>query len=350
MKSINIGNHKIGADYPAYIIAEVSCNHRQDFSIAEKTVRAIAESGADAVKLQTCTPEGLTLDCDRDEFVIRGGTPWDGRTLFDLYCETQTPWEWHRPLKELAESLGLDFFSSPFDESAVDLLSELDVPAYKIASFEAVDIRLIELAAEKGKPIIISTGIASETDIDDAIAACHRVGNTQILLTKCTSAYPAPLSAANLLQIPTMSERFGCLVGLSDHTEGALAAIGAVAVGACLIEKHFILDRKLGGPDAEFSMEPAEFADMVNQVRAMEEALGHPTLEMSGEISTKGKFFARSLFVVEDIDAGTILTRSNLRSIRPGHGLAPKHLDSLLGRRVKTAVSRGTPMDWNLLE
>jgi pseudaminic acid synthase len=350
MKTIKIGNRLVGDGHPAYIIAEVSCNHRQDYEIARKTVEAIAASGADAVKLQTCRPEGLTMDCDRDEFVIKGGTPWDGRTLYDLYCETQTPWEWHKPLQDLAGKLGLDFFSSPFDEQAVDFLATLEIPAYKIASFEAVDPALIRAAASKGRPIIISTGISDEQDVIIALEACRSVGNDEVALLQCTSAYPAPISQAHLRQIPELAKRFNCPVGLSDHTEGWLAPVGAVVLGACIIEKHFILDRNLGGPDAGFSMEPTEFGTMVRHVREIESALGKPVLELGGEISKKGKTFARSLFVVSEVQAGEPLTRDNVRSIRPGYGLPPRDFERILGKRAKCHISKGTPLSWDLIE
>lgn len=350
LKAYKIGKKTIGEGHPTYIIAEVSCNHRQDFDIALKTVEAIANSGADAVKLQTCTPSGLTLDCNRDEFIIKGGTPWDGRTLYDLYTETQTPWEWHGPLQKLAHELGLDFFSSPFDLEAVDFLESLDVPAYKIASFEAVDPQLINAAASKGKPIIISTGVASERDIECAIDACHSAGNKQIILLQCTSAYPAPLESTHLRHIPALAQRFDCLSGLSDHTNGHLASVGSVAVGGCMIEKHFILDRALGGPDAGFSMEPNEFSQMVDQVRRMERALGAQKLELDGNISENAKIFSRSLFAVQDINAGEILTHDNIKSIRPGYGLSPKHLNELIGMPAKISVSRGTPITWKVVK
>lgn len=350
MKTLKIGNRLIGDGQPAYIIAEVSCNHRQDYEIARKTVEAIAATGADAVKLQTCRPEGLTMDCDREEFVIKGGTPWDGRTLYDLYCETQTPWEWHKPLQELASKLGIDFFSSPFDLEAVDFLASLDIPTYKIASFEAVDPQLIRAAASKGRPIIISTGISNESDVQTALDTCREVGNHDIVLLQCTSAYPAPLSKAHLRQIPELAKRFNCLAGLSDHTEGWLAPVGAVALGASVIEKHFILDRALGGPDAGFSMQPEEFSAMVRHVREMESALGNSTLELGGEISSQGRTFARSLFVVEEVSVGESLTMDNIRSIRPGHGLPPRELDRVLGRRARVSIPKGTPLSWDLIE
>lgn len=350
MKTVKILNRKIGEGCPAYIIAEMSCNHRQDYSIAEKTLRAIAESGADAVKLQTAKPETLTLDCDREEFVIKGGTLWDGRTLFDLYKETQTPWEWHEPLQKLAAELGLDFFSSPFDASAVTFLASLNIPVYKIASFEAVDPQLIQAAAKQGKPIIISTGVTTEEDIVIALAACKEVGNDQVILLKCTSAYPAPIEAANLRQIQALSRRFEVPVGLSDHTAGWIAPVAAVAAGACVIEKHFILDRELGGPDAPFSSEPADFKIMVDRVREVEAAMGQGNLDSFKTRNQKSGAFARSLFVFEDIAEGEALSEKNIRSIRPGNGLPPKEYQNVLGRKAKCFLERGTPLSWDLLK
>ncbi|MDB4603796.1 pseudaminic acid synthase [bacterium] len=350
MKTVKILDREVGAGCPAYLIAEMSCNHRQDYSIAKKTLRAIAASGADAVKLQTAKPETLTLDSDREEFVIKGGTLWDGRTLYDLYKETQTPWDWHEPLQKLATDLGLDFFSSPFDESAVGFLASLDIPVYKIASFEAVDPQLIKAAAGQGKPIIISTGIASDDDIEIALQACREVGNDQIILLKCTSAYPAPLEAANLRQIPALSERYEVPIGLSDHTESWIAPVGAVALGACVIEKHFILDRKLGGPDASFSLEPEEFKMMVQRVREVESAMGEAGLNSFNQGEQKARMYARSLFVVEDIAQGEPFTDKNVRSIRPGFGLPPKEYDQVIGRKAKFRLERGTPLQWDLID
>lgn len=344
-----LGKRFVGDGCPSYIIAELSCNHRQDFSIASKTLDAIAESGADAVKLQTANPGMLTLDCNRSEFIIKGGTPWDGRTLYDLYCETQTPWDWHQPLMEQANKLGLDFFSSPFDLEAVEFLADLGVPAFKIASFEAVDPQLIRAAAKHGVPIIISTGISTEEDMALGVETCRSVGNKNVILTKCTSAYPAPIEKANLRGIPAMRSKFGCLVGLSDHSEGASVAVGSIAVGGCLIEKHFILDRELGGPDASFSMEPKEFRHMVDEVRQMEAALGSGSL-VEGGPSSSSKIFARSLFVVEPIKKGQMFSEQNVRSIRPGNGLPPKDFERVLGRVAKFSIERGTPLSWDLIE
>jgi len=344
-----MGSKMIGDGCPAYIIAELSCNHRQDYSIAERSIDAIAASGADAVKLQTARPDRLTLDCNRKEFIISGGTPWDGRTLYDLYCETQTPWDWHKPLMERAHSKGLDFFSSPFDEGAIEFLVGLGVPAFKIASFEAIDPQLIRAAAKHQLPVIISTGVSSEEDIEMGVEACRSVGNEKVILTKCTSAYPAELSDANLRAIPQMRKRFNCSVGLSDHTIGGFVAAASVAVGSCLIEKHFILDRKLGGPDAGFSMEPHEFKEMVEQVRLMEAALGSKDVGVGGKASSN-RIFARSLFVVEDIKAGELLNPQNVRSIRPGYGLPPKEFDRVVGSRAKVDLQRGTPLAWELID
>jgi len=350
MKSIKINQTEVGPGHPTYIIAEISCNHGGDFEIACQTVKAIAQSGANAVKLQTARPDFLTLDSDQKEFVIKGGTLWDGRTLFDLYCETQTPWDWHKPLQELTHSLGLDFFSSPFDLGAVDFLAKLDVPAYKIASFEAVDPYLIEAVASHGKPVIISTGIASESDVERALAACKNMGNDQVVLLKCTSAYPAPLEAANVLQIPALSRRFNCIVGLSDHTKGEMVALGSVAQGACIIEKHFILDRVMGGPDAEFSMNPEEFTKMIKTVRDMEKVLGDETLNLNSESSIKSRQFARSLFAIKDIAKGCAFTHQNVRSIRPGYGLPPKEMGRILGHPAKVKITRGTPLSWDMVK
>ena len=346
--NVKIGDRRVGDGCPSYIVAEMSCNHRQDYSIAERTIDAIAETGADAVKLQTARPEALTLKCNREEFIISGGTPWDGRTLYDLYCETQTPWEWHKPLMERARKKGLGFFSSPFDLEAVEFLADLGVPAFKIASFEAVDPQLIRAAAKHNLPVIISTGISMESDIELGLQTCRSVGNENVILTKCTSAYPAPLSAANLRALPAFRERFNCLVGLSDHTVGNAVAVGSVAVGGCFIEKHIILDRSLGGPDAGFSMEPSEFKEMVTEVRQMEGALGSAEIDVT--VGSGNRIFARSLFVVEEIKKGDILDLNNVRSIRPGHGLPPKELELILGRRAKLDIARGTPLSWELID
>lgn len=326
-----------------FIIAELSANHNHNYDTALETIRAAKAAGADAVKLQTYTADTITIDCDNDYFRITHGTLWDGKTLYGLYQEAYTPWEWHEGLMKAAREEGLVCFSSPFDNSAVDFLEQLQVPAYKIASFEITDIPLIEYTASKGKPMIMSTGIASLEEIGEAVEACRRAGNEDITLLKCTSAYPASLEDANLLTIPDMARRFGVKVGLSDHSMENIVPAAAVALGAVVIEKHLILNRSMGGADSAFSLEPAEFADMVKSVRDVEAALGNVTYELT-EKSRKNRKFARSLFVVEDIAAGEELTEKNVRSIRPGHGLAPKYLPVVIGKRAKCDLQRGMPL------
>jgi len=346
---INITNKKIGDGHPVFIIAELSANHLQKFDLAVETIKAIKEAGADAVKLQTYTPDTITIDSDNEYFQIKQGTLWDGKTLYQLYQEAYTPWEWQPKLKEIAESLGLICFSSPFDKTAVDFLEKMNVPAYKIASFEITDMPLIEYVASKGKPVIISTGIATLNDIEEAVNACKRVGNDQIALLKCTSAYPTPLEAVNLKTIPHLAETFKTIVGLSDHTMGISVPIAAVSLGAKIIEKHFIIDRKLGGPDAAFSLEPEEFKAMVIAVREVEKALGEVSYKLTEKMK-KSKEFSRSLFVVKDIKRGETLTEENVRSIRPGFGLLPKYLNGILGKKSKKDIKKGTPLTWDLIE
>lgn len=331
------------------IIAELSCNHLQNFDLAVKTIEAMKASGVDVVKVQNDNPDGgITIDCDNEYFRIGGGTLWDGKTLYQLYQETYTPWEWLPKLQKVATDLGMDFFSTPSDMEGVDFLEKMEVPAYKIASFEITDLPLVRYTASKGKPIIISTGIAEESDILEAVNVCRQAGNNRIALLKCTSSYPAPIEEANLLTIPDMKHRFGVVVGLSDHSMGHTVAVAAVALGAKIVEKHFILERGLGGPDAAFSMEPQEFKLMVDAIRATEKALGSVKYDLS-EQARANRHFARSLFIIEDIKAGEVLTKENLRSIRPGDGIAPKYLDSLLGRTVKCDLKKGTPMQWQYL-
>ena len=308
-----------------FIIAELSANHGHDINIAKETIKAAKESGADAIKIQTYTADTLTIDCDNEYFKLDSGTIWDGRTLYDLYREAYTPWEWQRELMEYANSLGLIFFSTPFDKTAVDFLEELNVPLYKVASFEIMDIPLIEYIASKGKPMIISTGIAELSDIEEAIEACKRAGNNQIILLKCTSSYPAQIEDANLKTIPNMKETFGVEVGLSDHTLGITVPVVSVALGARVIEKHFILDKLIGGPDASFSLEPHEFKQMVESIRDAEKALGKVDYSMN-EKKKSSRLLGRSLFVVKDIKAGEKFTEDNVRSIRPGYGISPKHI------------------------
>ncbi len=332
-----------------FIVAELSANHLQDLELARRTIRAMAEAGADAVKLQTYTPDTITIDCRREEFLIRQETLWDGKTFYELYEKAYTPWEWHAELKSLAEDLGLVFFSTPFDRTAVDFLEELGVPCYKIASFEITDIPLIEYVASKGKPVIISTGIATLADIEEAVKACRRVGNDQLALLKCVSAYPTPLEEVNLRTIPNLAETFGVIVGLSDHTLSSSVAVAAVALGARIVEKHFILDRSLGGPDAAFSLEPEEFRQMVRAIRDVEKALGEISYDLL-ERQRKAREFARSLFVVRDVRAGEEITEENIRSIRPGYGLHPRHLRDVLGRRFRWDLPKGTPLKWEHVE
>jgi len=335
-------------DEKVFIIAELSANHNQDFNTAVESVKVIKECGANAVKLQTYTADTLTIDCDNDYFKIKG-TIWEGQTLYNLYKKAYTPWEWQPKLKKLADNLGLICFSSPFDKTAVDFLEEMKVPAYKIASFEILDIPLIEYTASKRKPMIISTGIATEEEIQDAVDACRKVGNYDIALLKCTSEYPAPIEDANLNAIPFLGENFNCTPGLSDHTLGITVPVAAVALGARIIEKHFILDKKVGGPDSAFSLEPHEFKKMVDEIRVAEKALGNGIIEINSN-TKRGRVFARSLFVVEDIKAGDIFNGKNIRSIRPSYGLPPKYLIDILGKKAKVDIKRGTPLSWDLVE
>lgn len=346
MTNLRIGTRGIAAGAPAYVIAELSANHGGSIERAIETVRAAAAAGADAVKLQTYTPDTMTIDCDNHYFRIDDGTIWDGRKLFDLYAEAQTPWEWQPQLKNVAQECGIECFSSPFDTTAVDFLERMNVAAYKIASFEITDIPLISYVAARRKPVLISTGIAAPEEIHDAIEACRRQGNDQIVLLKCTSSYPASLEDMNLRAIVTLAERFRVPVGLSDHTLAATVPPAAVALGACVIEKHFILDRKHGGPDAAFSLEPAEFAAMVTAVRDVEKALGSGMLPAA---PVTGRRFARSLFVVRDMRAGECFTPETVRSIRPGNGLLPKHLPDVLGKKARADIARGTPLTWDLI-
>jgi pseudaminic acid synthase len=332
-----------------FIIAELSANHGHDINIAKETIKSAKEAGADAIKIQTYTADTLTIDCDNEYFKLDSGTIWDGRTLYDLYSEAYTPWEWQKELMEYAKSIGLIFFSTPFDKTAVDFLEELEVPVYKVASFEIMDIPLIEYIASKGKPIIISTGIASLSDIEQAIEACKRVGNNQIVLLKCTSSYPAKIEDANLNTIPNMKETFGVEVGLSDHTLGTIVPVVSVAVGARVIEKHFILDKSIGGPDSSFSLEPSEFKQMVDKVREAEKALGKVDYSMN-EKKKSSRLLGRSLFVVKDIKAGENFTDENVRSIRPGYGLSPKHYNEILGEKAISDLKKGTPLKWKYIK
>lgn len=344
----NIGEKEIGDENPTFIIAELSANHMNDFDIAVKTIEAMAKAGADAVKFQTFTPDTITLNCDNEYFQIKQGTVWDGQILYELYEDAYMYWDWQPKLKKIAEDLGLIVFSSPFDKTSVDFLEDMDVPAYKIASFEITDIPLIEYVASKGKPIIISTGIASLEDIKLAIKTCLDVGNDKIALLKCTSSYPAPLEEINLNTIPDIKNRFDVIVGLSDHTLGWEVSTSAIALGANIIEKHFILDRNMGGPDAKFSMEPDEFKQMVDSIRNIEKALGTINYELSDKMKVNREF-SRSLFVVKDIKKDEVISEDNVRSIRPAFGLHPKHLKNILGKKVNQDLKKGTPFDLNFL-
>lgn len=344
-----IGDKKIGENNPTFIIAELSANHMNDFDIAVKTIEAMAESGADAVKFQTFTPDTITIDCDNEYFQIKQGTVWDGQVLHELYEDAYMPWDWQPKLKKIAEDLGLIVFSSPFDKTSVDFLEDMDVPAYKIASFEITDIPLIEYVASKGKPIIISTGIASIEDIELAVQTCLDVGNDQIALLKCTSSYPAPLDEINLNTIPDIKNKFNVIVGLSDHTLGGEVSIAAIAVGANIIEKHFILDRNMGGPDCEFSMEPNEFKLMVNSIRNVEKALGIVSYDLSDKMKANREF-SRSLFVVKDMKKEEVISGENVRSIRPGFGLHPKYLNEILGKKVNKDLKKGTPFELSFVK
>lgn len=332
-----------------FIIAELSANHNGSLETALETIRAAKRTGADAIKLQTYTADTITLDSEKEDFRLKGGTIWDGRFLYELYKEAYTPWEWHPALFDCAKEEGLICFSSPFDKTAVDLLEELDAPAYKIASFEITDIPLIEYVASKGKPIILSTGIAGLEDIELALDACRRMGNNQIALLKCTSSYPAPIEEANMAMIPEFKERFGVIPGLSDHTMGSTVPVVATALGAKIIEKHFILDRSIGGPDASFSMDEAEFTAMVKAVREAEKAVGQVSYELT-EKQKKGRDFSRSLYVVQDIKKGEVITEENVRSIRPGFGMHPKYWDEVMGKRALMDLDKGTRLQHSAIE
>lgn len=326
-----------------FIIAELSANHGHNIEIANETIRAAKRAGADAIKLQTYTADTLTIDCNNKYFTISEGL-WKGRTLYDLYKEAYTPWEWHEELFRVAAEEGLLCFSTPFDKTAVDFLEQFNPPYHKIASFEIQDIPLIEYTASKGRPMIISTGIAELEDIELAVQTCRNVGNNNITLLKCTSSYPAPIEEANLLTIPDLKRRFGVEVGLSDHTLGYVAPVVAVTLGAKVIEKHFILDKTIGGPDASFSLDEMEFAEMVAAVRLAEKAVGKVTYELTDNVRVSRKF-SRSLFVVNDIKAGELFTEDNVRSIRPGYGLHPKYLKEVLGSFAKDDIEKGTPLN-----
>ena len=330
-----------------YIVAELSANHGKSFNRAAELVRKAWEAGADAVKLQTYTPDTITLACDNDYFCIKG-TIWEGKSLYELYNEAYTPWEWQPKLKTIANDLGMDLFSTPFDFSAVDFLEEMGVPAYKIASFELVDLPLIKRVAQTGKPIIMSTGMATLAEIDEAVSTIREAGGSQLALLKCTSAYPAPPEEMNLRTIPHLADAFGVPTGLSDHTLGIAVPVAAVALGACIIEKHFTLSRREPGPDSAFSLEPHEFKEMVDAIRTVEKALGKISYEIT-EKQKESRVFRRSLFVVKDMKAGEVFTEQNVRSIRPGYGLHTRYFEQIRGRKAKVFIKKGTPLDWDLI-
>jgi pseudaminic acid synthase len=346
---IRIGQKKIGTLFPVYIIAELSANHNQDFNQAVKLIHAAKNAGADAVKIQTYTPDTMTLDCDNEYFAIGKGTIWEGKNLYDLYAEAYTPWEWQPDLKKIANDLDMCFFSTPFDSSSVDFLESMDVPAYKVASFEIVDIPLIQKIAQTGKPVILSTGMASLAEIEEAVHIILKEGNDQIALLKCTSAYPALPESMNLKTIPHLAEAFHVPVGLSDHTLGITASVVAVALGACIIEKHFTLSRSVTGPDSAFSLEPGEFKAMVDAIHQTKKSLGRVEYEGT-ELEKASKVFRRSLFVVKDMKKGEFFSRENIRSIRPGYGLPPKNVEIILGRKASRDIIRGTPLTWGIIE
>jgi pseudaminic acid synthase len=346
---ITIAGRRIGPALPAYVIAELSANHNQSFDQAVRILHAARDAGADAVKLQTYTADTINLRSDKEFFRIKSGTLWDGRTLHELYQQAFTPWEWQPKLKEVADGIGMHLFSSAFDDSAVDFLEQMNVPAHKVASFELVDIGLIQKMALTGKPLIMSTGMASEDEIVEAVDAARAAGAGQIALLKCTSAYPASPQDANLRTIPAMAHRFGCPVGLSDHTMGVAVPVVAVALGANIIEKHLCLRRADGGPDAAFSLEPEEFRAMVDAVRTAEKSLGQVQFS-AGPSESGGLKFRRSLFVVEDIKKGELFSNANVRSIRPSDGLHPRYLSQVLGKHAACDLEPGTPLSWTLVE
>lgn len=348
MKEINISGRRIGPDFPPYVIAELSANHNGNFETAVSLVEEARKAGADAVKLQTYTPDTITLDCDSEDFRISGGL-WDGRTLYDLYGEAYMPWEWHAPLFEHARNLGITIFSSPFDNAAVDFLEDLNAPAYKIASFEAVDLPLIKYVASTGKPMIISTGMADAEEIQEAIDAAREGKGGQLAILHCVSGYPAPAADYNLRTIPDMMDRFGLVTGLSDHTLDNTTAIASIALGASIIEKHFTLDRNGGGPDSSFSLEPAELMALCQGVHTAWEALGKVDYGRKSSEQANVKF-RRSLYFVKDLNAGDVITPDAIRSVRPGYGLSPGRIDEVVGKRLRYAILKNTPVTFDVID
>jgi pseudaminic acid synthase len=348
MKSISINRRQIGTEHPVWIIAELSANHNQDFNQAVQLIKTAKEAGADAIKLQTYTPDTMTIDCDNEYFHIGKGTIWEGKNLYELYKEAYTPWAWQPKLMKIANDLGMDLFSSPFDKTAVDFLETMNVQAYKIASFELVDIPFIQYVAKTGKPMIMSTGMATLAEIHEAVTAAREAGCKEIALLKCTSAYPADPTEMNLRTIPHMADAFGVPVGLSDHTLGIAVPVAAVALGACIIEKHLTISRSIPGPDSAFSLEPQEFKVMVDAIRTTEKAIGKVSYEVT-EHEAASRIFRRSLFVVQDMKAGETFTEENIRTIRPGYGLHARYIKEIVGRKTKKNVKRGTPLCWNYI-
>ena len=344
---VEIAGRKIGEGYPAYIVAEMSANHNQDFDAAVEILKAAKESGADAVKIQTYTADTMTIPCDNEYFQIKEG-PWAGRTLHELYQEAYTPWEWQPKLKKIADEIGITLFSTPFDETAVDFLEEMDVPCHKIASFELVDIALIEKAASTGKPLIMSTGMATLPEIDDAVNAARKAGSGEIILLQCNSAYPAPPEEINLLTMPHLADTFDVPTGFSDHTMGIAVPVAAVTLGAVMVEKHFTNSRERKGPDSFFSLEPGELKEMVEAIRTVEKAKGSVSYKRTSREETS-LVFRRSLFAVQDIKSGEEFSRNNVRSIRPGVGMPPKFLKSILNKKASRDIKRGTPLDWTMI-
>jgi pseudaminic acid synthase len=345
----SINKKTIAPGHPAYVIAELSANHNQNFDHAVELIKAAKDSGADAIKIQTYTPDTMTIDCDNQFFKIGNGTIWKGKTLYSLYKEAYTPWEWQPDLKKIANSLGMDLFSTPFDPTSVDFLESMEVPAYKVASFEIPDIPLIRKIARTGKPVIMSTGMATIAEIEDAVLAIRSEGNDKIALLKCTSAYPADPNEMNLKTIPHMAELFGVPVGVSDHTLGNAVPVAAVALGACIVEKHFTISRKTPGPDSSFSLEPGEFKEMVNAIRIAEQSLGKVSYGPQ-QHEQHSLVFRRSLFAIKDIRKGEEFTQENIRSIRPGNGIQPKFLEKILGTMASCDILRGTPLQWDMVQ
>jgi pseudaminic acid synthase len=344
VNEIEIDSKLIGLNHKPYIIAELSANHNGSLERALKTIEEAHICGADAIKIQTYTADSMTIDCDRDDFMVKGGL-WDGYKLYDLYKWAHTPYEWHKPMFDFARELGITMFSTPFDENAVDLLEELEAPAYKIASFENTDLPLIEKVAKTGKPMIVSTGMATEAEIEDVVSTARRGGCKDLILLHCISSYPAPINQANISQVSVLAKKFNVISGLSDHTLGTVVSVAAVAQGACIIEKHFILSRDEKGPDSEFSIEPHELKRLCHDARDARLAIGVPKFS-SKEAESSSKVFRRSIYFVRDLPAGAIVSSEDIRRIRPGMGLPPKFFNDIVGKKLKLAVERGMPTSW----